>query len=212
MPVSRTGRARSTRASRARAASKMARSSSVGRVERRPARDEREVRVLHLERDDVARAARPRAAAARPAPPARAARARALAAPARSSPKVSSAPTLFAASSGTTSRGSSPRRERRAGRGPRVAPTAAGERRRPAVRARSPMVATPIRRSASSVTGPTPQSRADRQRREEGGDAARRHLDEAVRLAEVGRDLGGELHLGDRRPRPRGRTRPGPRA
>ena len=59
------------------------------------------------------------------------------------------------------------------------------------------MVATPIlpeRRLGHLPDAPEPP---DRQRREEGRDAARRDLDEPVRLAEVGRDLRGQLHLGD---------------
>ena len=49
--------------------------------------------------------------------------------------------------------------------------------------------------SASPVTAPDAPQPPHRQRREEGARPAGRDLDEAVGLAEVARDLGGELHV-----------------
>ena len=81
---------------------------------------------------------------------------RSASSPERSRSKVSSAPTDFASSSGTTGRGSSPRASARmwAPCDPNLSTsTCSGKR------ARSPTVAMPSARSACSVTRPTPQRR-----------------------------------------------------
>ena len=169
--------------------------SSVGFVQRRAPGHQREIRALQLQLHGPRAQARARAAGA----PTRSAwactRGASASTPVRSSSNVSSAPMLFASRSGITGRGSMAFACSHSSRpdGPSRRTSASGSL-RARCRRRSRAPSSP---GARALFGPTPHSREHGQGRQERRAAAGRHLDLAVRLGQVRRDLRDQLHLGD---------------